>query len=66
MSETERPQSPFAGKLDFWARPPVRRLSPAEIERQLAEHRLYLETEWRQGHRANFASADLTGGISRG
>src|SRR5262249_18285105 len=23
--------------------------------------RLYLETEWRQGHRANFASADLSG-----
>jgi hypothetical protein len=61
MSEPRRPQSPFAGKLDFSARPPVRRLSPEEIERQLAEHRLYLETAWRQGHRANFASADLTG-----
>jgi hypothetical protein len=27
----------------------------------LAEHRLYLETEYHQGHRANFSSADLTG-----
>ena len=61
MSEADRPQSPFAGQLDFSARPPVRKLSPEEIERQLAGHRLYLETEWRQGHRANFASADLTG-----
>jgi hypothetical protein len=34
---------------------------PDEIERMLAEHRLYLETEYHQGHRANFSSADLTG-----
>ena len=61
MKEADRPQSPFAGQLDFSARPPVRKLSPEEIDRQLAGHRLYLETEWRQGHRANFASADLTG-----
>src|SRR6516162_7987279 len=61
VTEWDRPQSPFAGQLDFSARPPVRKLSPEEIERQLAGHRLYLETEWRQGHRANFASADLTG-----
>ena len=66
VSETERPQSPFAGKFDFSARPPVRTLSPDEIERQLAAHRLYLETEWRQGHRANFASADLTGRVFSG
>ena len=32
-----------------------------EIERMLAEHRLYLETEYHHGHRANFSSADLTG-----
>jgi uncharacterized protein YjbI with pentapeptide repeats len=59
--ESDRSRSPFAGALDFSARPAVRALSSAEIERMLAEHRLYLETEWRQGHRANFASADLTG-----
>ena len=46
---------------DFSARPPVRVLSPDEIEQMLAEHQLYLETEYHQGHRANFASADLTG-----
>jgi hypothetical protein len=46
---------------DLAARTPVRLLSPVEIERTLVEHRLYLETEYHQGHRANFASADLTG-----
>ena len=61
MSESERPQSPFAGMLDFSARTPLRALSPDEIERMLAEHRLYLETEYHQGHRANFSSVDLAG-----
>src|SRR5215831_16008174 len=61
MSESDRPRSPFAGNFDFSPRPPLRALSEDEIERMLAEHQLYLETEWRQGHRANFASADLTG-----
>jgi hypothetical protein len=36
-------------------------LSPDEIERLLAEHRFYLETEYHRGHRANFSSADLVG-----
>ena len=61
MAEPDRPQSPFAGMVDFSARTPVRVLSPDEIERMLAEHRLYLETEYHEGHRANFSSADLTG-----
>src|ERR1700746_3006911 len=61
MSESERPQSPFAGMADFSARTPLLVLSPDEIERMIAEHRLYLETEYHQGHRANFASVDLTG-----
>ena len=61
MVDSERPQSPFAGMVDFSARTPVRALSPGEIERMLSEHRLYLETEYHQGHRANFSSADLTG-----
>src|SRR5438445_4902114 len=61
MGEPDRPQSPFAGMADLSARTPVRVLSPGEIERLLAEHRLYLETEYHQGHRGNFASADLTG-----
>src|ERR1700749_261778 len=61
MAEPDRPQSPFAGMADFSARTPVRVLSSDEIERMLAEHRLYLETEYHQGHRANFSSADLTG-----
>jgi hypothetical protein len=47
--------------VDFSTRPPVRVLSRDEIERTLAEHRLYLETEYHQGHRANFASTDLSG-----
>jgi uncharacterized protein YjbI with pentapeptide repeats len=57
MSDADRPRSPFAGMLDFSART----LSPDEIERMLAEHWLYLETGYHQGHRANFASADLAG-----
>jgi len=46
---------------DFSTRPPVRVLSHDDIKQMLAAHRLYLETEWRQGHRANFALADLSG-----
>src|ERR1700686_1674835 len=61
MGDSERPHSPFTGKLDFSARTPVRVLSPDEIEQMLAAHRLYLETERRQGSRANFGSADLSG-----
>ena len=59
MAEPDRPQSPFAGMADLGT--PVRVLSPDEIERMLAEHRLYLETEYHEGHRANFSSADLSG-----
>jgi hypothetical protein len=61
MSESDKPQSPFAGMAEFSARTPVRVLSLDEIERMLAEHRLYLETEYHQGHRANFSSTDLAG-----
>jgi uncharacterized protein YjbI with pentapeptide repeats len=46
---------------DLSARTPLRVLSRDEIVRLLAEHQLYLETEYHQGHRANFSSADLTG-----
>jgi uncharacterized protein YjbI with pentapeptide repeats len=46
---------------DFSAPTPLRVVSPDEIELMLAEHRLYLETEYNEGHRANFSSADLTG-----
>ena len=59
MAEPDRPRSPFAGMADLSVRTPVRVLSPDEIERLLAEHRLYLDTEYHEGHRANFASADL-------
>ena len=61
MSDSDRPRSPFAGLAGRSARLPVRMLSRAEIEQMLAAHRLNLETEWRQGHRANFASVDLSG-----
>jgi hypothetical protein len=61
MSDSDRPRSPFAGMADFTARPPVRVLSHDEVEQMLAEHWLYLETEYHEGHRANFASADLSG-----
>ena len=45
MAEPDRPRSPFAGMADLSDRTPVRVLSPDEIERLLAEHRLYVETE---------------------
>ena len=61
MADSDRPHSPFTGKLDFSARTPVRVLPLDEIEQMLAAHRLYLETERRQGSRANFGSADLSG-----
>src|SRR6266446_2176523 len=61
MSDSELPRSPFAGMADFSTRPPLRVFSSDEIEQMLAAHRLYLETEYHQGHRANFASADLSG-----
>src|SRR5947207_7848883 len=61
MSDSDRPRSPFAGMADLSARTPLRVLSRDESERLLAEHQLYLETEYHQGHRANFSSADLTG-----
>jgi uncharacterized protein YjbI with pentapeptide repeats len=61
MAEPDRPQSPFAGMADLSARTPVRVLSPVEIERMLAEHRLYLETEYHEGPRADFSSADMAG-----
>ena len=41
MAEPHRPQSPFAGMADLTARTPLRVLSLDEIERILAEHRIY-------------------------
>src|SRR6202165_5165911 len=61
MSDSDLPRSPFAGLADFSTRPPLRILSRDEIEQMLASHRLYLETGYHEGHRANFASADLSG-----
>src|SRR5947209_4935735 len=61
MSDSDRPRSPFGGMVDFSARAPVRVLPTDEIEQMLASHRLYLETEYHEGHRANFSSANLTG-----
>src|SRR5215472_11053739 len=61
MADSDRPRSPFAGMPDLSAQRPVRVLSPDEIEQMLALHRRYLDTEYHEGHRANFASVDLTG-----
>jgi hypothetical protein len=43
---------------DLTAGTPVCEFSPDEIEQMLALHRVYLETEFHQGHRANFSSAE--------
>ena len=61
MTDAGTPCSPFAGMTDLSARTPARVLSADEIEQMLASHRLYLRTEYHEGHRANFSSADLTG-----
>ena len=61
MAESDRPQSHFAGMADLSAQRPVRVLSANEVEQMLASHQLYLKTEYHQGHRADFSSADLTG-----
>ena len=61
MVDSDRPQSPFAGMADLSSRRPVRLLSFGEIEQMLVSHLLYLDTEYHEGHRANFSSADLTG-----
>jgi hypothetical protein len=61
MAEPDKPQSPFAGMADLSARTPVRVLSPDEIDGMLAEHRLYLQTEYHRGHRGHLSSIDLTG-----
>ena len=66
MAEPDKPQSPFAGMADLSARKPVRVLSPDKIDRMLAEHRLYLETEYHRGHRGHLSSIDLTGRNSSG
>ena len=61
MPNSDRPRSPFAGMVDFSIRPDIRALSPGEVEQRLAAHRLYLQTDRRQGRRANFSSTDLSG-----
>src|SRR5438132_1159810 len=66
MPNSDRPRSPFAGMVDFSVRPAIRVLSPGEVEQRLAAHRLYLQTERRQGRRANFASTDLSAANLRG
>jgi hypothetical protein len=45
----------------FFVEDSCSRALPDEVEQMLASHRLYLDTEYHEGHRANFSSADLTG-----
>src|ERR1700739_1340053 len=66
MSGTELPGSPFAGLLDLAAGAEIRVLPRDEIDRILADHRLYLETERRQGRRADFTVVDLSGRVFAG
>ena len=46
---------------DFAGRKAIRVLSAEKIAQMLASHRLYRETEYHEGHRADFSSAKLTG-----
>src|SRR5215469_9179808 len=61
MTDSDRSRSPFAGIADLGAQQPIRVLSSEEIAQMLASHRLYRESEYHEGHRANFSSVDLTG-----
>src|ERR1700756_1654415 len=61
MTDAGTPRSPFAGMTDLSDRRPIRVLSADESEQMLASHQLYLKTEYHEGHRANFSSADLAG-----
>ena len=61
MADSDRPRSPFASVADLSVRKPLRVFSLGEIDQMLAWHRRYLDTEYHEGHRANFASVDLTG-----
>ena len=61
MAESDKPRSPFAAMADFSAQRAVRVLSADEIEQMLTSHRVYLRTEYHEGHRADLSSADLTG-----
>ena len=46
---------------DFAGPRPIRVLSAEEIAQMLASHRRYRESEYHEGHRADFSSVDLTG-----
>jgi len=61
MSDSHLPRSPFVGMADLGGRRPIRVLSAEEIAEMLASHRRYRETEYHEGHRADFSSVDLTG-----
>src|SRR5262245_30049339 len=61
MAGQDLPRSPFQGMIASAAGRSLRVLSEDQIERILGEHWLYLETERRQGRRAHFGSADLSG-----
>ena len=60
MSDSDLPRSPFAGMMGAAASSSLRVLSRDQIERILDDHRLYVETERRQGRRADLGAVDLS------
>ena len=40
-------------------RPPLREVSPEDLQRILEEHRKWVESEWKEGERANLGRANL-------
>src|SRR3954447_4722838 len=60
MAGSDLPRSPFAGMIGSSASSEPRILSRDQVEQILSAHRLYVETERRQGRRADFGSADLS------
>ena len=60
MTGSELPRSPFAGLAGLSDKRERRVLTRGEIERILAAHHLYLESERRQGQRADLVAVDLS------
>src|SRR5512134_2774351 len=61
MTEASSTQSPFAAAVAPSPESGMRTMSPAEVGGILSAHRLYLETNRKQGARADLSSVDLAG-----
>ena len=61
MTEASLSKSPFVGAGELRPDRSVRAIAPAEVDRILSAHRLYLKTARKQGARADLSGLDLSG-----